>query len=305
MVGGALLAGCGTGPSQVGAAAIVGDTAIPIEYVQGWWDRFLSDPQLKEQVRAAGAFDNLGRAIVTEAVRHELLMRVARREGLQYDEAQVSEIIEQLGGEQAAVEAANSIYDRSTIRDRTRDQLVAVALARKFFDTTAITYDFMLVSSREQASERAAELARAGDGARDLLRDYGRKGAQVGFDEHRSIADSVDFVLRTPLFGVPAGNVVAYTDDDQANQGQWVVAVLRERSTDESPSTRPGTTTADRVNPSSLEAVGLRLLGLAAHEVGVRVNPRYGVWSDPYVAIGQTEGEIPTIIVPMARPASS
>ena len=104
----ALLAGCGSGPSQVGAAAIVGDTVIPIQYVQSWWERYVADAQVKEQIRANGQFDDLGRAIVREAVRHELLKQTAAREGLRYDEAQVTELINTLGGEQAAVEASCS-----------------------------------------------------------------------------------------------------------------------------------------------------------------------------------------------------
>ena len=301
----ALLAGCGSGPSQVGAAAIVGDTAIPIEYVQDWWDRFLSEPELKERVREADSFDDLGRLIVTQAVRHELLRAVADRENLTFDEAEVSELIEELGGEQAAVEATNSIYDRNTIRDRARDQLLAVALGRKYFETTGVRYDFTFVTSREQAETKAREFARDPERARSIIEEDGRGGAQTGVDQEQTMADSVDQALKTPLFSVPAGHVVAYPDPDPANQGQWIVAVVHERSTDNRPSTSSSATTADRVDDSRLEGIGLRLLGPLSREIGVRVNPRYGVWSDVYVETFQTEGEVPAIVVPFAKPATS
>ncbi len=301
----ALVAGCGSGPSQVGAAAIVGDTAIPIEYVQSWWDRYLEDPALKEQVREADSFDDLGRLIVTQAVRHELLRLVAQRENLSFDEAEVSELIEELGGEQAAVEATNSIYDRNTIRERARDQLLAAALGRKYFETTGVRYDFTLVGSREQAEAKARELARDPERARSIIEADERGGGQTGIDQEQNIADSVDYALNTPLFSVAAGNVVAYPDPDQANQGQWIVAMVRERSTDNRPSGSPSATSVDRVDDSRLEGIGLQLLAPLAREIGVRVSPRYGVWSDLYVAAAETEGEIPAIVVPFATPATS
>lgn len=298
-----LLAGCGSGPSQAGAAAIVGDTEIPIGYVQSWWERVMGDDTLKEQLRANGQLDDLGRVIVREAVRHELLKITAEREGLQFDEAQVSELIETLGGEQAAVEITQSIYDRNTIRDRARDQLLAVALGRKYFDTT-VRFDYTFAGSREQALNKARELAADPRRVRSIIEADRQRGLQVGLDQRQSIADNLDAVLRTPLFSVPAGHVLAYPDADESNPGQWVVAVIRERTTG-TPSSQPGAVTIDRVNESRLEGVGLRLLGIESRKIGVRLNPRYGVWSHEYVAIGASEGEVPAIVVPMAQPVAS
>jgi hypothetical protein len=299
-----LLAGCGSGPSQVGAAAIVGDTAIPIEYVQAWWDRVLSDDRLKEQLRANEQFDDLGRVIAREAVRHELLRQVAKREGLQFDEAQISDLIAALGGEQAAVEITQSIYDRNTIRDRARDQLLAVALARKYFDTS-LRFDMTVAANREQAVTKAHQLAAAdSNGARSIIQADINRGLPAAADRKQSIADSVDAVLQTPLFAVPAGTVLAYPNPDQAGQGQWIVVVVRERSKG-TPSGRPGAVTADKVDESRLEGIGLRLLGPYSREIGVRLSPRYGVWSHEYVAVGETESEIPAIVVPIATPVAS
>jgi hypothetical protein len=298
----ALLTGCGSGPSQVGAAAIVGDKVISIRYVQDWWDRYVATPQIKEELRQGSNFDDLGRVIVTQSVRHELLAQAAQREHLSFDEAQVTKLIEDLGGEQAAVEATNSIYDKNTIRDRARDQLLAVALGHKYFESTSVLYDYTLAPSREQAQAKVRELAAAGaERARELIKADDRRGLRVGLDVRQHIADSVDYAVNTPLFAVPAGNVLAYPDPDQANQGQWVVVVLRERRTDDFSSTG----NVDQVNESRLEGVGLRLLGPLSRDIGVRVNPRYGFWSDAYVAVGPSEGEIPAIVKPLAQPASS
>lgn len=300
-----LLAGCGTGPSQVGTAAIVGDTAISLERVQDWWQRVVSDDAVKEQLRDRDQFDDLGRVIVREAARHELLQQVAAREGLRFDEAQVSELISTLGGEQAAVEALGPIvYDASTIRGRARDQLLAVELGRKFFNTT-VTFDVTTASSREQALAKARELAAAGpDKARSIIETTGRPGAQAAVGQRLSIGDNLDFALRTPLFSVPAGHVLAFQNPDQASQGQWFVTVVRERTTGGSSSRQQGSTTADQVDDSRLEGVGLKVLGLYSREIGVRLNPRYGVWSHEYVAAAATEGEIPAIVLPLAHPTA-
>jgi hypothetical protein len=300
-----LLAGCGTGPSQAGTAAIVGDTAISLERVQDWWQRVVSDDAIKEQLRDRGQFDDLGRVIVRETARHELLRQAAAREGLRFDEAQVSELISTLGGEQAAVEALGPIvYDASTIRDRARDQLLAVDLGRRFFNTT-VTFDVTTAKSREQALAKARELAAAdADEARSIIETAGRSGAQAAVNQRQSIGDNIDFALSTPLFAVPAGHVLAFPNPDQASQGQWFVTVVRERDTSGSSSRQQGSTTADQVDESRLEGVGLKMLGLYSREIGVRLNPRYGVWSNEYVAAVATDGEVPAIVLPMAHPAS-
>src|SRR5262249_50119314 len=97
-VAGGLLTGCAAGPSQVSAAAIVGDTVIPIASVQGWFDRVVADRERKERARAGGQLDDIGRRVVTEAVRHELLTQAAEREHLRIDEERVTELLDELGG---------------------------------------------------------------------------------------------------------------------------------------------------------------------------------------------------------------
>ena len=156
------------------------------------------------------------------------------------------------------------------------------------------------------ALAKARELAAADpDRARSIIEAAGRSGAQVAVDQRQSIGDNIDFALSTPLFAVPAGYVLPFPNPDQASQGQWFVTVLRERGTAGSSSRRQGSTTAGEVDESRLEGVGLKVLGVYSREIGVRMNPRYGVWSHEYVAAAATEGEIPAIVLPMARAAAS
>ncbi|MGH8921657.1 MAG: hypothetical protein ACRD0H_25530, partial [Actinomycetes bacterium] len=70
---GALLTGCGAGSSQVGAAAFVNDTEIPLEQVHSQLTAVLAKegPQTREQLVADHQLDDLSRRIVTVAIRHE------------------------------------------------------------------------------------------------------------------------------------------------------------------------------------------------------------------------------------------
>lgn len=301
---GGLVAGCGSGPSQVGSAAIVGDTAISLEHVQGWFDRVVANRERKEQLRSQGQFDDLGRFLVTEAVRHELLGAVVAREGMEFNEEQVSrqvtDLLDELGGPQQVAE--NTVYDESTIRQRARDQLLALELGKKYFETTTITFDYTQVSSRAQAEQKASELAASDADVESLIERDIRDGQQAGIDQRLAMADEPQTAAQLPLFSVPAGNVVAFPLGDAS--GQWLVALIRERSTDDSPSDSANAMPADRVDPRLMEQIGLRLLAPLASEIGVRLNPRYGVWDSVSLEAVQTEGEKRAIVVP-ARQASN
>jgi hypothetical protein len=167
-----------------------------------------------------------------------------------------------------------------------------------------VRYDYTVVGSRAQAQAKAQQLAADPANAQSIIEAVGRAGAQVGLNRQESIADSVDMAVNTPLFSVPAGHVIAFPDTGTAGQGQWLVALIRERTTSGAASTAPGATTVDRVEESRLAEVGLRLLAAQARDIDVRVNPRYGVWSKVYLAAMASEGEDPAIVVPVSRSAS-
>ena len=301
---GALLAGCGSGPSQVGAAAIVGDTAIPLEYIQDWFDRVVTNRERKEQMRAQGQFDDLGRFLVTEAVRHELLGKVIASEGISFNEQQISDkvtdLLDELGG--AGQVSENTVYDETTIRQRARDQLFALELGRKYFETTTVTFDYTQADSRSQAQDKARELAADPDNARSLIERDFASGQQAGLDQRLVMAEEPQTAAQLPLFGVPEGMVVAFPLGEAT--GQWLVALIRARSTTDSPSSSPNATAADQVDPRLMEQIGLRLLAPLAADVGVRLNPRYGVWDQVTLEAVQTAGETQAIVVPVEQPSS-
>jgi hypothetical protein len=307
-VAGGLLAGCGSGPSQIGSAAIVGDTAIPLEYIQDWFDRVVANRERKEQLRSQGQFDDLGRFLVTETVRHELLNAVVAREGMTFNEQQVSEqvseLLDQLGGPEQV--AQNTVYDETTIRQRARDQLLALELGKKYFETTTVTFDYTQATSRAQAEAKARELAADPGKAGSIVEQDIRNGQQAGLDQRLVMAEEPQTAAQLPLFSVPAGNVVAFPLGDAS--GQWLVAHVRERDTDDSSASSGSgsgnATSADRVDPRLMEQIGLRLLAPLAAEIGVKINPRYGVWDPVSLEAVQTEGETRAIVVPVRQPTN-
>ena len=93
----------------------------------------------------------------------------------------------------------------------------------------------------------------------------------------------------TVLFGLPIGRTAYFQPSPQ--QGGWIVLRVTDRKED--PNADPNA--AASLGDSDLAAIGQRLLQPLAEEVGVRVNPRFGVW-DPVsmrvVAANQEGGAI-------------
>lgn len=269
-----LLAGCGTGPSQVGAAAIVGDRTVPLDQVQQQLNTVLAKegPEAKAQLVAGNQLDDVSRQIVSLEVQHELLTIAAQREQLSVDPQQVTSLIDGLGGAEAA--ARGTIYTAGDFRERARDQLLAVELGRKYLPRLAVTVDYTTANTRAAAQQRVAQLASAGAAdAREQIRADTERGGAAALDQRIVAAQNPSFAS-APVFGVQEGTVVAFPSDQQA--GSWLVMVVTSRSATDGDS-QP----ADEIeglDESLLAAAGLRQLAITAERTGVRLNPRYGVW---------------------------
>lgn len=272
----AMLAGCGSGPSQVGAAAIVGDRSVPLDQVQQQLDTVLAKegPEAKAQLKAGDQLDDVSRQIVSLEIQHELLTIIAQRERLSVDEQQVTQLIDQLGGAEAA--SKGTVYSVENFRERARDQLLAVELGRKYLSRVAVTVDYTTADTRAAAKQRVEQLAAAGAaGAREQIRGDAEQGGAAALDQRIVAAQNPSFAS-APVFGVPKGTVVAFPSDQQA--GSWLVMVVTSRSTTGGGS-QPARGT-EGLDQALLAATGLRQLAMTAERVGVRLNPRYGVW-DP------------------------
>jgi hypothetical protein len=287
---GAVISGCG-GPDQAGSAVIIGADAVPLSSVQSQLDVALSKTdQIAKITAQGGTTADLSRSIVTREVLHDLLQRRAAAEGIVVTDAQVDAELSGGGGADAIVDG--SLYDRTTLRQRVRDDLTAAQLAQRSVAGMAVTVDLVAATSRADADAKAQTLVRGGPAADALFADprTAERGTTVQAASNPNEAGSV-------LFGVPEGGVVAFQPSPQ--QSTWIVFKVTDRRTD-APSDPAA---VSNMSQAQLTTIGERMLQPDAERLGVRVNPRYGVW-DPIqlrvVADGQQTG---TVLQPSAAPA--
>jgi hypothetical protein len=279
----ALVAGCASGPSQVGSAFIVGDASVGVpELQQRVRDVLQKEPEVRDQIDQQHQLDEVSRNMVTLLVRHELVRKAAQREGLRFDEAQVTELVNKQGG--AATAAKGTLWTEHTYRERARDQLLLAELGRKYIDTLSIRFDYVQVDSRDKAIAAADEMAKGPDAAAAYVRSHANtlRGA---VDQTLSAREDSQ-LARQPFFGVPPGTVTAFPMDETKHA--WLVAAVKERRTDATHT--PGPDEPKDLDPRLLEGIGVRMLAPYAEEYGVRVNPRYGTWDEvSLAALGRTD----------------
>jgi hypothetical protein len=280
-----VVSGCGSGPSQVGSAVIVGTTAVPLEQVQSRLDVALGKTEAVAQLSARGVQPpDIARDVVTNTVLHDLLARAAATGGIAVSEADVDAALEESGG--AAAVQSQSLYDLPTIRERLRDRLIAVRHAERLAPGLTVTADVIATDSRDDAAAKARVLAAGGPEAEALFTDNPQNSRRsMSFDALRSPQAS------TVLFGLPVGRT-AYFQPPQ--QDSWIVLRVTDRRTD--PNADPNA--AASLGEADLAAIGQRLLQPLAEEVGVRVNPRYGVW-DPVSMSVVPEGQESGAVLPL------
>jgi hypothetical protein len=286
----AVVSGCG-GPEQAGSAVIVGSETVPLETVQSQLSTALAKTDQFEQYSAqGGTAAGLARDIVTREVYHDLLTRVAARDGILVSEAQIDAELEANGGAEATL--ARTYYDLPTLRERVRDSLIAAQVAQREVPGLAVTADIVAADSREEAEATARTLAAGGPEAAAIFTDPARRARPATTVQAASSpADAA-----TVVFGVPVGTVGAF-QPDPGNSG-WVVFRVVDRQTDV-PSDPAALAS---LSQAQLATIGNRLLQPTGEAAGIRVNPRYGEW-DPVQLRVVPEGQQAGIIILPAAPA--
>jgi hypothetical protein len=298
VVGALLIGGCSSGPSQVGAAAFVNDTEIPLKQVQSQLTTVLTKEgaQVRDQLAAEHQLDDLARTIVTLQIRHELLAIAARRAGLTVDQARVNRLISEVGGAEAA--SKGTVFDANTYRQRVSDKLLMAQLGRRALRNSAVAVDYTRADTRTAAQARVEELSRAGSKrARQLIDADVRAGKDAVIGKRIVAADDPIFAT-TPAFGVAEGTVVAFQLTDTT---PWLIMVIKNR-TDRGVQPSDHAPVPDQIDPAVLEAIGLRQLAQVGEEVGVRLTPRYGIWDPVSVQAVANENETGGFLAPL-RPA--
>ncbi|WP_165922257.1 SurA N-terminal domain-containing protein [Pseudonocardia endophytica] len=263
----ALVSGCGSTPSKVDAAAVIGDDTVTLSDVQPRITAALARPDLVSTLKSQGyGPPDIGRAIVSQVVLHDLLGRAAAQQQIVVSDDEVNAAIAQAGGEQVL---AQSTLDAGGVRERITDQLIATKLAEREIDRLSVTADIAVVQSRDEALTLARAIAAGGPAA-----DRALATAATAQRNQQIRPATTPQAAATPLIGIPAGSTAAFPISSQ--QG-WVVVRVTERRTDAPPA---GPATASRLDPQTLSEAGIRLLTPVAAQAGVEVSPRYGTW-DP------------------------
>jgi hypothetical protein len=290
-----LIGGCSLGSSQLGAAAFVDGAQIPLEQVHSQLVTVLAKegPQARAELAAGHQLDDVSRKILTVRIRHQLLSIAARRARLTVDQARVQRLINEAGGAEAA--SKGTIFDASGYRERVGDRVLMSQLGRVALRDSAVTVDYTTADTRIAAKRRVDELSQAGSTrARQLIDADVRAGKDAELGKRIVAADDPIFAT-TPAFGVAEGTVVAFQPDDTK---PWVIMVIRDR-TDRGAQASVHAPPIDQVDTAVLEAVGLRQLARVGGDVGVRLNPRYGVWDPVSLQVVADDNETGGFVAPL------
>jgi hypothetical protein len=260
----AVVSGCG-GPEQAGSAVIVGDTSVSLESVQSQLSAALKRvPAAQAQQDTPSA---VARDVVTNEILHGLVDRQAGAARITVTDAAVDEFITQQGGIQALLQ--NSILDEPGLRQQVRDNLLAAGLARRAVGGLQVTADLVATTSREEAKAAAQKLAAGGAAADALFADPQTSQRGIVYT-----AATTPGVASTVVFGTPVGTTVYFQPNPQ--QSTWIVFTVTGRRTN----AVSDPAAVSQISQDELVSIGQRTLQPVAAELGVRVNPRYGVW-DP------------------------
>lgn len=339
VAGALLLAGCGSGPSQAGAAAIVGDRSISLDQVQHLIDKAVNEQPYAKKLASEHKLDVLGRAVVGQLVVHELLTQAAQKEGISANSGQIDAQLKSdpLAGPVPA-DASNEAQAVSQVVARARDHreeltdtYLAQALAEKALPNLSVTFDYTSIGSMpsadgseppqgDAAKKAAYDLARqfAADPASIDKRITGdaqfeqslrQQAAQAGQNTDSippltgvgevQPASQVAALATTPLYGSPANSVTVFPYPNRA--GTWFVGVVRQRADDKPVATEQ----APSLDATTKTALGMRQLQPYLDELGVRVNGRYGVWDVVGMSVVPNQDAAQGLVLPIggAKPA--
>lgn len=289
---GALLGGCGTGPSQVGSAFIVGAVSVPVVEVQARLDQTFARQDLIAQLAAQGiGAPEIARDLVTQAVLHELSVRAANAESVAVTPADIDGELLLQGGLDVVLEQWP--FGEALLRERIGDELIAQQLGAKYVNGLSVTADILGVASEEEAESAARVLAVGGPPAEALFTD---PDTSVQGFEYRASANPD--VAASAVFGTPVGGTGYF--QPLPGEDNWIAFRVLDRRTD-APAVPVELDLVAQIGKSGLAKIGIRILQPVAAEAGVRVNPRYGVWDPVTLRVLEKDQVTGAVLAPVAR----
>ncbi|WP_035303943.1 SurA N-terminal domain-containing protein [Actinokineospora inagensis] len=309
---GLVLGACSSGPSQVNAAAIVGDKTISVDQVQDLVAKAVQAEPAARQLADQRKLDLVSRGVLRQLVLHELVQRYSTEHHLSVEPAKVSAFADQIKGSFQTLptdgstdpstvvqQAVNRVLDPEQIAG---DYLLMAQIGQDEAQKLSVTFDFTLIAAagegqptgslRQQAVDKARGLADAGlDGAAKVIDADIAAGAQASKNETLTPALAPD-IAGTVIFGAPVNSVIAFQPNPE--NANWVVAVIRKRDTDAKPAAN-----AEAPDPRVATTLAPQLLEATADQLGVKISPRYGVWDRASVSIAPSEAETTGVVFPV------
>lgn len=285
-----VLAGCGSGPSQVGSAAIVGDQAIPVAQVRGELQWLLDNVPKVAKMQKSGKLARVSRRIVRGRVLHRLVNVAAREAGVRLDQGKVADLIDSSGGAKAAAKSVGVAPRR--VHQLAADQLLLQELGKHYlprlsvsFVGTAITAEGPSKTAEEKALDLAQRIAAHPRGAEKLIGSAGQQVSMSDLTLREALRKSPGLAT-SAVFGAEPGTVLVI--QPRQGRGGWLVAKVTGRAVDSS-----GTDVQpEQANQRLLYQVGLRMLQPVASRLGVKINPRYGVWDPTTLSIAPSAEKV-------------
>lgn len=293
------LAGCGSGPSEINSAAIVGQRAVSVDDVQREISWLLQNvPQARKLARER-KLPVISQAVLQQHVTHELLAVAKKRDGVRASEADVDALIESWGGAEAAPTNLGVLPGR--LQELAEDRVLLRELGEKYAATltvdvvgTVVVGESAEATSEEKALELGRKIAADPERAAQIAAESGGQVLDQPLALKEMLASNTAALAGTALFGAKPGTVVVIQPSPEQGAA-WLVALIKDRKI----STGGGQDEAPQADPQVLESVGMQQLALIADEIGVRISPRYGVWDQAGMKVAESGDHLTGHLIPV------
>ncbi|WP_424184254.1 SurA N-terminal domain-containing protein [Actinokineospora sp. G85] len=305
---GLVLAGCGSGPSQVNAAAIVNGKVISVGQVQHLVDRAVELEPGAKVLADQRKLGDLSREVLGQLITHELISAYMAQNPVRIDPAQVSQLAEQIrsslqplpeGGASPEAIVANAATKVLEPEFLARDYLALAQIGGSEISSLKVTIDYAVLSPqnggtgslRDKALAKARELAAGYDEAKQVQQRDTASG-ELQWDTGTFEPLQINQELQgSALFGTPPGNVVAF--QASAENAAWVIALVRDRQVG------PPTADAGQTPLAATISMGQRVLQQWVDKAGVNVSPRYGVYDKIAMRLAPSEATSAGVLLPV------
>ncbi|WP_344430643.1 hypothetical protein [Amycolatopsis minnesotensis] len=288
-----LLAACGGGPSQVGAAAIVDGQSISLDGVQTKLDTLIKSDKFVQQLQQQRKLDLVSRAIVSREVLYKLVDKAAQGEGLRVDERNLDKYLpspesaQTQGSDDPAAGVEQSVDKAFAPQEAARHRMLLAELSAKYIGRVSLTVDRVQLQDPAKARDLADRIAREPQQATALMQQAAAGGEPPSLNE----AVSNNTPQSLALFAEPGSvlftpsNAQQSQQSEQAAGGPYQVIVIKKRDLVALPPDLDPT----KFQPDQLIQYSKYLLRPTALATGINLNPRYGQWDTVNMQAGPAD----------------